>query len=41
MNIYVTGIGVISAIGNTVDENYNSLTSLNHGIEPVQFGPSI
>ena len=37
MNIYVTGIGVISAIGNTVDENYNSLTSLNHGIEPVQF----
>ena len=34
--IYVTGIGVVSAIGMNVAENFNSLTSLKHGIGKLQ-----
>jgi 3-oxoacyl-[acyl-carrier-protein] synthase-1 len=34
-HIYITGIGIISAIGNNVDENFQSLKEKNAGIGPV------
>ena len=37
MNIYVTGIGLISAIGVNVQENYQSLKNKTTGIAPLQF----
>ena len=33
--VYVTGLGAVSAIGNNVAENFNSLLSSKHGIAPV------
>ena len=35
MNIYITGIGVISAIGLNVQENYQSLKNKKTGIAPI------
>ena len=35
--IYVTGIGVVSAIGLNVAENFNSLIKLNHGIGKPEY----
>ena len=35
--IYVTGIGVVSAIGLNVAENFNSLITLNHGIGKPEY----
>lgn len=32
MSVFVTGIGVISALGNTVDENFSALVEKKHGI---------
>ncbi len=37
MNIYVTGIGAISAIGFNTTENYQSLQSGNSGIAPAKY----
>ena len=37
MNIYITGTGVISAIGLNVQENYQSLKNKKTGITPIQF----
>jgi len=37
MNIYITGMGVISAIGLNVQENYQSLKDKKTGIEPIRF----
>lgn len=37
MNIYITGIGVISAIGFNVQENFQSLKIKKTGIEPIDF----
>ena len=37
MNVYVTGIGIVSAIGNNVIENYESLISLKSGIQKTNF----
>ncbi|GAL87035.1 beta-ACP synthase [Sporocytophaga myxococcoides] len=34
--VVITGLGVISSIGNNVQENYNSLTSLRPGIGHIQ-----
>ncbi|MCR6639299.1 MAG: beta-ketoacyl-[acyl-carrier-protein] synthase family protein [Sporocytophaga sp.] len=34
--VVITGLGVISSIGNNVQENYNSLTSLKPGIGHIQ-----
>ena len=39
MKIYITGLGVISAIGNNVEENYNSLQGEKTGIEKIKFLP--
>ena len=36
MDIYITGIGVISAIGFDVQENFRSLENKKSGIAPVQ-----
>ena len=33
--IAITGMGIISAIGNNVEENLNSLTSGKHGISDI------
>jgi 3-oxoacyl-[acyl-carrier-protein] synthase-1 len=35
--IYVTGIGIVSAIGLNVAENFNSLMTLKHGIGKLRF----
>ena len=35
--ILVTGIGVISAIGNSVSENLSSLRSAKSGIGPIRY----
>ena len=40
MSIYITGVGVISAIGLNTEENYQSLKDQKTGIEPLQFFPS-
>ncbi len=40
MSIYITGLGVISAIGLNVEENYQSLKDQKTGIEPLQIFPS-
>jgi 3-oxoacyl-(acyl-carrier-protein) synthase len=40
MNVYVTGIGVVSAIGNNVIENYDSLISNRSGIQSSDFSES-
>jgi len=37
MSIYITSIGVISAIGLNVEENYQSLKNKKTGIEPIKF----
>lgn len=37
MNVYITGIGCISAIGNTVDENRQSLRNQTHGLCKAEF----
>lgn len=37
MKIYITGIGVVSAIGNNVEENYTSLTQQKTGIKKHAF----
>ncbi len=37
MKIYITGIGVVSAIGNGVEENYNSLLNKQTGITKKSF----
>lgn len=37
MNIYITGTGVISAIGLNVQENYQSLKNKKTGIAPIHF----
>ena len=37
MNIYITSIGVISAIGLNVKENYQSLKAKKTGIEPIKY----
>tara|TARA_R110001592_G_scaffold79111_3_gene237015 strand:- start:5301 stop:6479 length:1179 start_codon:yes stop_codon:yes gene_type:complete len=37
MDIYITGIGVISAIGFNVQENYQALKNKKTGIEPARF----
>ena len=37
MNIYITGIGVVSAIGFNVQENFQSLKEMKTGIAPIQF----
>ncbi|GAA3508337.1 beta-ketoacyl-[acyl-carrier-protein] synthase family protein [Aquimarina addita] len=34
--IAITGIGIISSIGNTVDENFDALQSVSHGISRVE-----
>src|SRR5258708_32813916 len=39
MNVYVTGIGIISAIGFDVQENYFSLKEKRSGIEKIKFLP--
>jgi 3-oxoacyl-[acyl-carrier-protein] synthase-1 len=36
MSIYITGVGVISAIGLNVQENYHSLKNEKTGIEPIK-----
>ena len=44
MNIYITGVGVISAIGLNVQENYLSLKNKKTGIAPIKhydFDPQI
>ncbi|PCJ00890.1 MAG: beta-ACP synthase [Flavobacteriales bacterium] len=40
MSIYITGVGVISAIGLNVKENYQSLKDQKTGIKPLRFFPS-
>lgn len=40
MNIYVTGLGVISGIGNNVSENIASLRNRNHGMGKVTLFPT-
>lgn len=35
--VAVTGMGIISAIGNNVEENYRSLLNANHGIYPPNY----
>lgn len=35
--IAITGMGIISCIGNNVDENFYSLTNGKHGISDIQF----
>ncbi len=40
MSIYITGVGVISAIGLNVEENYQSLRNKKTGIEPINYFPS-
>jgi len=40
MSIYITGLGVISAIGLNVEENYQSLKNQKTGIGPLRFFPS-
>jgi 3-oxoacyl-(acyl-carrier-protein) synthase len=37
MNIYITGTGIISAIGLNVQENYQSLKNKTTGIAPIYF----
>jgi len=37
MKIYITGLGVISAIGTNVEENYQSLQEEKTGIEKIKF----
>lgn len=37
MSIYITSVGVISAIGLNVEENYESLKAKKTGIEPIKF----
>ncbi len=37
MRIFITGIGAISAIGNNVEENYNSLISQKSGIKKLKY----
>ena len=37
MAVYITGIGIISAIGLTVEENFSSLKNLRTGIETVKY----
>lgn len=39
MKIYITGLGAISAIGNSVEENYHSLQQEKTGIEKIKFHP--
>lgn len=34
--VAITGMGIISAIGNNVQENYNALLTANHGISRVE-----
>lgn len=36
-NVYITGMGVISAIGNSVEETLHSLTSGKTGIEKIRY----
>ena len=38
-SVYVTGLGIVSAIGNNLDENYQSLQSAQTGIGPIQILP--
>lgn len=33
--VAITGMGIISSIGNTVEENYNALINSNHGISEI------
>lgn len=35
--IFITGIGVVSAIGNNVQENYQKLITLQSGIDDIQY----
>ena len=37
MSVYITGIGIVSAIGLNVKANFNSLTNNKSGIEPIKF----
>ncbi|HPH16337.1 MAG TPA: beta-ketoacyl-[acyl-carrier-protein] synthase family protein [Bacteroidales bacterium] len=37
MNIYITGLGCISAIGNTVAQNRESLRSQKHGLQHAKY----
>ena len=37
MSVFITGIGVVSAIGSNVEENYQSLKNENSGIQSLQF----
>lgn len=37
MSVYITGIGIISAIGLNVEENFNSLMNYRTGIEAIKF----
>ncbi|MBQ4821343.1 beta-ketoacyl-[acyl-carrier-protein] synthase family protein [Aquimarina sp. MMG016] len=34
--IAITGMGIISSIGNTVEENFNALKSVSHGISRIE-----
>ena len=37
MSVFITGIGVVSAIGSNVEENFRSLQNENSGIQSLQF----
>ncbi len=37
MTVYVTGIGIVSAIGLNVDENFNALKNHRSGIEQIKY----
>ncbi len=37
MSVFITGVGVVSAIGFNTEENYQSLKNENSGIQPVKF----
>jgi len=34
--VAITGMGIVSSIGTTVEENYNSLLHSKHGISNIQ-----
>ncbi len=37
MTVYITGIGIVSAIGLNVEENFNALKYHSSGIEPIKY----
>ena len=39
MNIYITGLGLVTAIGSNIEENYASLSSQNSGLKKSSFLP--